>query len=117
MTNDTDMQQMTTIAPLVDQLQDIARDELPAPRTCRATLWDDGDYDIVIYHSHGEDEEQAITYDVNTGDVVWKYRKNGDWVVDEDAPDGEGYGTAHGREYEESETRWITTIDPPVPQR
>ena len=117
MTKHTGMQRMTPIAPLIDQLQDIARDELPAPRTCRVTLWDDGDYDIAIYHSHGEDEEQAITYDVTTGDVVWKYRKNGDWVVDENAPNGEGYGTAYVREFEESETRLITTIDSPVPQR
>ena len=113
MTRHTDMQRMTPIAPLVDQLQDIVRDELPAPRTCRVTLWDDGDYEIVIYHNHGEDEDQGIYYDVNTGDDVWKYRKNGDWVVDKDAPDGEQFGTAYVREFEESETRWITTIDPP----
>ena len=115
MTKHSDIQRMTTMAPLVDQLQDIARDELPAPRTCRVTLWDDGDYDIVIYHNHGAEEEQAITYDVTTGDVVLNYRKNGDWVVDEDAPDGEQYGTAYVQEFEESETRKITTIDPPVP--
>jgi len=114
MTENTDMQRMTPLASIVDQLQDIAREELPAPRTCRVELWDDGDYNIVIYLSQGEDAGQVISYDVTTGDVVWKYRKNGEWVVDEEAEDGEGYGTPYVREFEESETRRITTIDPPV---
>ena len=77
MTENTDMQRMTPLASIVDQLQDIAREELPAPRTCRVELCDDGDYNIVIYHSQGEDAGQVISYDVTTGDVVWKYRKNG----------------------------------------
>ena len=114
MTTNTDMQRMTPLASLVDQLQDIAREELPAPRTCRVELWDDGDYDIVIYHSQGGDASQGISYDVTTGDVLWKFQKNGEWVVDEDAEDGDGYGTPYVREFEESETQQITTIDPPV---
>lgn len=108
------MQRMAPLASLVDQLQEIAREELPAPRTCQVKLWDDGDYDIVIYHSSGKDETKSISYDVNTGDVMWKYRKSGEWVVDENAEDGEGYGTPYVQEFEESETRRITTIDPPV---
>jgi hypothetical protein len=114
MTENTDMQRMTPLASLIDQLQEIAREELPAPRACRVTLWDDGDYDIVIYHAHGKNKIQCVTYDITTGDVVWNYRENGEWVVDDDAEDGDGYGTAYIQEFEESETRQITTIDPPV---
>jgi hypothetical protein len=114
MTTNTDMQRMTPLASLVDQLQDIAREQLPAPRTCRVELWDDGDYNIVISHSQGDDASQGISYDVTTGDVVWKFRKNGEWVVDEDAEEGDGYGTPYVREFEESETQRIATIDPPV---
>jgi hypothetical protein len=76
MTTNTDMQRMTPLASLVDQLQDIAREQLPAPRACRVELWDDGDYNIVISHSQGDDASQGISYDVTTGDVMWKYRKN-----------------------------------------
>ena len=114
MTENSEMQRMTPLASLIYPLQEIAREELPPPRTCRVKLWDDGDYDIVIYHSPGQDEMESISYDVNTGDVTWEYRKSGEWVVDEDAEDGEGYGTPYVQEFEESETRRITTIDPPV---
>lgn len=114
MTDETDMQRMTPLASLTDQLQDIAREELPAPRSCVAKLWDDGDYQLRIYHSHGNDEGQAIDYDVDTGDVRWKYRKNGEWVVDEEKNSEDVKGTPYIREFEESETRTITTIEPPV---
>jgi hypothetical protein len=113
MTTNTAMPRMASIAPLIDHLQDIACEEIPAPRTCSVTLWDDGDYDVSIYHKHGADETEAIYYDASTGDVVWKYVKNGEWVVDEDADDGEGYGTAYVQSYEESDERTITTIEPP----
>ena len=114
MTINTTMQRMTPLASLVDQLQDIAREELPAPRTCRIELWDDGDYDIVIYHSPVGDAVQYVSYDVTTGSVTWNSRKNSEWVVDDTAEDGDGYGTAYVRKFEASETREITTIDPPV---
>ena len=114
MSRDTNMQQMTPLAPLVDQLQEIARTKLPAPRSCRIQLWDDGDYDITISHSQGEDEGQAISYDVDTGDVLWKYRKNGEWVVDGEAETDDRDGTPYTRTFEKSETQRITTIEPPV---
>ena len=114
MITDTEMQSMTPLAPLIDRLLNIAREELPAPRTCRIELWDDGDYDIVIYHSPVGDAIQFVSYDITTGSVTWNYRKNGEWVVDDTAEDGDGYGTAYVREFEASETREITTIDPPV---
>jgi hypothetical protein len=82
MTTNTAMPRMVSIAPLIDQLQDIAYEELPAPRTCSVELWDDGDYDIIIYHKHGADETEAIYYDASTGEVVWKYVKNGSgWLM------------------------------------
>ena len=114
MTTNTTMQRMTPLASLIDRLQEIAREELPAPRTCHIDLWDDGDYDVVIYHSHGNHELEYVSYDVTTGEVAWNYRKNAEWVVDDDAEDGDGYGTPYVREFEVSESRQITTIDPPV---
>jgi hypothetical protein len=114
MTTNTAMPRMESIAPLINQLQDIACEEIPAPRTCSVTLWDDGDYDVIIYHKHGPDEKVAIYYDASIGDVMWKYVKNGEWVVDEDAEDGEEYGTAYVQSDEESDERTITTIEPPV---
>lgn len=113
MTTNTDMQRMTSIAPLINQFQDIAREEVPAPRTCLVRLWDDDDYDIIIYHNHGPDEREGIWYDVETGEVVWKYRKGSEWGEDETAPSGPGYGTAYVQAYEESDERVITTIHLP----
>lgn len=114
MTTNKDMQRMTPIAPLIDQLQDFAREETPAPRTCRVRLWDDSDYDIIIYHMHGPDERESIWYDVKTGDVVWKYRKGSKWVEDEDAPSGPEDGTAFVQAYEKSDERVITTVHLPA---
>jgi len=114
MTNNTTMQRMTPLASLIDRLQKIAREELPAPQTCRVELWDDGEYDVVIYHGLGNDEMEYVSYDITTGEVAWNYRKNGEWVVDDDAEDGDGYGTSYIQEFEASESRRITTIEPPV---
>lgn len=108
------MTRMTPIAPLIDQLQDIARDEIPAPRTCSVKLWDDGDYHIVICHKHAPDEQEGVYYDVETGEVVWKYIRNGEWVVDDEADDRPGYGTAYVMEFEETNERVLTVIEPPV---
>jgi hypothetical protein len=105
---------MTPLASLIDRLQKIAREELPAPQTCRVELWDDGEYDVVIYHGLGNDEMEYVSYDITTGEVAWNYRKNGEWVVDDDAEDGDGYGTSYIQEFEASESRRITTIEPPV---
>lgn len=65
---DTTMPSMRTLAPLVNQLQAIARAELPAPRTCRVRLYDDHTYRITIEHHH-PDSTEAIVYDRVTGAV------------------------------------------------
>lgn len=46
---------MEPLAPLVDRMRALATEELPAPRTCKIRLWDDGTFDVVIYHGSGFD--------------------------------------------------------------
>ena len=114
MTTETDMQRMAPLVPLIDQLKEIACEELPEPRSCEVKLWDDGDYHLRFYHNRGQDESYAIHYDTETGDVVWRYQKNVEWVVDEEKNGEDVEGTPYMPEFEEYETRTITTIKPPV---
>lgn len=65
------MPSMQTLAPLVDQLQAIAQEELPEPQTCRIRLYDDNTYRITIEHHRGDGGE-AIVYDRVTGEVYWR---------------------------------------------
>ena len=65
------MPSMQTLAPLVDQLQAIAQEELPEPQTCRIRLDDDDTYRITIEHRR-RDGEEAIVYDRVTGEVYWR---------------------------------------------
>lgn len=68
---ESNMPSMETLAPLVDNLQAIAREEIPAPRTGLIRLYDDYTYRITIKHRHG-DHREGIVYDRVTGEVYWR---------------------------------------------
>ena len=97
------------LAPIVDQLRDIAREELPAPRSCRINLWDDGTFSAYIYHSAAGDEIQAIRYERTTGEILWERKRGCDRKTTEFAS-GE---TLSEPTYETHEMRVITTVEPP----
>lgn len=102
--------QIEPLAPIVDQIREIAQEELPAPRTARIHLWDNGNYEIQFYHSMGKDAGQLIEYDTENGAVLWKYREG---VTIESTYVSEETGTVHESVYEVTEERQITTIEPP----
>lgn len=98
------------LAPIADRIREIAREELGAPRTMHIKLWDDGDYDIYVFHSMGEDEREQIVYDGTTGVVSYQYRKGVSFemvFVSEEA------GSYTEPVYDVDEERQITTIEPP----
>lgn len=47
---------MGPLAPIADQMRDLAQEGLPAPRTCKVRLWDDDTADVELYHSMGDGE-------------------------------------------------------------
>lgn len=100
---------MEPIAPLVDRMRDLAMDELPAPRTCRIELWDDGSFDIVIYHNIGKDERQWLHYEHTTGEILWKHVRGARWES-ESLTRNE---TIHEPVYEECDVHIIVTVEPP----
>jgi hypothetical protein len=63
------------LAPVVDEVREIAREEMPSPQTCRLNLWDGGEYEIYIFHSRGTNEREQVVYDNETGDILCQYRK------------------------------------------
>ncbi|WP_217642045.1 hypothetical protein, partial [Halostagnicola kamekurae] len=81
----------------------------PEPRSCRIQLWDDGTFDVKIYHSPGPDSLQAIRYEPATSEIYWEYASGGGWEITE-FPDGE---TLHEPTVDEREVRVITTVEPP----
>lgn len=107
---DNDIPPMKPLAPIIDQIREIAQGELPAPRAARIYLWDNGNYEIQFYHSMGKDAGQLIEYDNETGAVLWKYREG---VTIESTFVSEKAGTVHEPVYDVSEERQITTIEPP----
>jgi len=100
---------MAPLAPLVDRMRDLALEELPGPRTCKIRLWDDGTFDVVIYHGMGDDERQWLRYERTTGEILWEYVR-GARMKSESLTGNE---TIHEPVYEESEVRVVATVEPP----
>lgn len=100
---------MEPLAPLIDQMIEIAHEELLEPRSCRINLWDDGTFDIVIYHSTGNDEREWITYERSTGEILWQYVSGTRWNTESMS----GNETLHTPVHDESEVKVIATVEPP----
>lgn len=97
------------LAPIVDKMRELAQDELPSPRACRVWPWDDDTFDVVIYHSMGDDERQAIRYERTTSEILWEYVQGADW----NAHSLSGNEILYESTCEASEIRVITTVEPP----
>jgi len=65
---------MEPLAQIVDQMSVLAREELPSPCSCKIHLWDDGTFDVLFYHSRG-DEKQFVRYERTTSEILWEYSK------------------------------------------
>lgn len=100
---------MEPLAPLVDRMRALATEELPAPRTCKIRLWDDGTFDVVIYHGMGDDERQWLRYERTTGEILWEYVRGARWVSESLTGNEMIYEPA----YEESDVRVVATVEPP----
>lgn len=100
---------MEPLAPIVDQMRDLAREEIPAPRTCKVHLWDDGTVDVKIYHGMGDDEFQVVRYERWTSEIVWEHLRGHKWRTTTFA----GGETLQEREFEERDLRVLTTVEPP----
>lgn len=109
---DTGIPRMEPLAPIVDQLIDLARAELPAPRACRIKLWDDGTFDAYVYHSPSTDERCSVRYERTTGEILYEYVKGGGWEEHEFA----GGETLHVPVHEEHEAWVLTRVEPPYTQ-
>ena len=100
---------MEPLAPIVDQMRELAREELPTPQSCRVELWDDGTFDVVIYHSMGNDECQVVRYERTTSEILWEYLSGGHWEITELS----GGEEIHDRIHDEREVRVLATVEPP----
>lgn len=100
---------MEPLAPIVDEMRELARETLPAPRTCKIRLWDDDTFDVEIYHVAGDDERQSLRYERTTGEVCWEHARGVRWRS-EPMSGGE---TVHEPVVEESDVRVLTTLEPP----
>lgn len=102
---------MQTLAPLVDQLIDIAEAELSGGKTCHIRLYDDHTYRIYIEHSYGDGEE-AIVYDRDTGEVYWRDTAGARQMYIPDPVQPSTTIITH-RFIDDAE-RVVTTIEPPI---
>jgi len=101
---------MEPLAPLVDQLIEIAEAEIPAPRTCYVRLFDDMTYRIIVEHRYGDGKE-AIVYDRNTGEVYWRDTAGARTMR---APRLDRGETAVVPYFTKDAERVVTTIEPPI---
>lgn len=100
---------MEPLAPIIDQMREIAADELPDPQTCRIRLWDDGTFDAYIFHSMAGDESQVVRYDRTTSEILLEHHK-GAGTKEIPLSGGE---TIIEPTFEESTIRVITNVEPP----
>ena len=107
-----DLRTMEELAPVVDEVREIAREEMPVPQTCRLNLWDDGDYEIYVFHSLSKNEREQVVYDNETGEILWQYRKM--------APESDGQKRVQTDDYTkivpniiESDERQVGYVKPP----
>jgi len=101
---------MKPLAPIVDQLKEIARQEIPAPRTCLVHLYDDYTFRIRIEHRYGDDEIEGIVYAHDSENVYWRDTAGAERVKIDD-PDHEG--TIITTRFAEDAERVVATIPPP----
>lgn len=99
---------MAPLAPIVDEMRALADEELPQPRTCRIRLWDDGTFELVIWHGNG-DERWALRYELATGEILWEYIR-GYELEEEELTGGETLLTPT---YEEYDARLVAQVEPP----
>lgn len=102
---------MTALAPIVDRLQELAHEHVPRPRTCDVTVWEDGDYRLMIWHGSGHTEREGLIYDNDDGVVYWRRAKNPYWKKISRVADR---STECISAVEEMEEREVTSIEPPV---
>ena len=100
---------MERLAPLVDRMRELASEELPSPRACRVELWDDGTFDIVIYHSMSGDDRQQLMYERTTGEILWEYLRG----AKQESESVSGGETLHTTTHEEVDVRVVDTVAPP----
>jgi len=100
---------MEPLAPIIDQMRDLAKEEVPAPRTCQVRLWDDGTVSAYLFHSVNDDETKLIRYERTTGEIVWEHHTGARW---EKIPLS-GYESIVKPAFDESTVRVLTTVEPP----
>lgn len=100
---------MEPLAPIIDQMRELAQEELPEPRACRIRLWDDGTFDADIYHLGPKDSSQCVRYERTTGEILWEHRK-GAGTKEIPLSGGE---TIIEPTLEDCDVRVLTTVDPP----
>lgn len=100
------MPPMGPLAPLVDRMRELARDELPEPRACRVRLWDDGTVDIAIYHNAGADGQTRLSYESATGEILLERTSGQNRSVE-----------SSGSTDSDIDVRVIDTVEPPYAER
>lgn len=104
---------MEPLAPIVDRMREVARDELPFPQTGHVTLWDDGTFRADIYHSAGRSAYESIRYDRRTSEIYLE-RISG---VERSTTYFTGGETLYEPIPQEHTVRVIETVEPPYHNR
>lgn len=100
---------MESLAPLIDHMQELVREELPAPQTCKLRLWDDGTFNIQIYHYTGDDRRQLLGYERTTSEILCEDVRGARWKGQLRTRNE----TLYESEFDDVDIRVITTIEPP----
>jgi hypothetical protein len=96
------------LVPIIEQMRVIARDELPAPRSCKIRLWDDDTFDIRFYHS-SEDDAEILLFVRTTGEIIWERRESPHMKKTELT----GNETIHEPAAVDRDVRVVASLEPP----
>ncbi|GAB3033978.1 hypothetical protein GCM10025298_23670 [Natronobiforma cellulositropha] len=72
-------------------------------------MWDDGTFDVIIYHTMGQREGQWIRYERTTSEIIWRHVTGAHREMESVT----GNETLITSAFEESDVRVIATVEPP----
>jgi hypothetical protein len=73
---------MEPLAPIVDRMRELAREELPSPQTCEVRLFDDGTIRVMLFHSKGSGDREQVRYERTTGEILYEDIKGARWETE-----------------------------------
>lgn len=96
------------LAPIFDQMREIAKHELPASQTGLIKLYADGTFRAGIWHKTNNGRK-TIRYERETSEIIWEHTRG----YHKETTELTGGETIYAPAYDSQSVRTIAFVDPP----